>query len=226
MLNRYKIPRNYSISMKQVFLFLLLVLPSLCAHGVDISQLLSTSTYTCIKNAGFSFAIPRAYQSFGAVDPNVHKNLENARAAGLSTDVYMFPCRGKSANAQVDQLVAGVPTNLYGTIWIDVETNPSSGCGWGSDHAGNCNYLVEIINRIKSHGKTPGIYASRYMWQTIMGSFTACTAPGAHPLWYAHYDGSASFSDFQAFGGWTKPHMKQYQGDTTLCSAGVDKNFR
>ncbi len=63
------------------------------------------------------------------------------------------------------------------------------------------------------------------MWQSIFGSTEACKSLGAHPLWYAHYDGSASFSDFSAFGGWTKPHMKQYQGDTTLCGAGVDKNF-
>jgi GH25 family lysozyme M1 (1,4-beta-N-acetylmuramidase) len=212
--------------MRQVLLVLLLVLPALCTLGVDISQLFSTSTYTCMKNAGYTFAIPRGYCSFGGLDANIHNNLNNARAAGLATDIYMFPCRGKSATAQVDQMIAGIPSNLYGTVWIDVETNPSAGCGWGSDHAGNCNFLTETINRIKSHGKAAGVYASRYMWQTIMGSFTACTGPASQPLWYAHYDNSASFSDFQAFGGWTKPHMKQYQGDTTLCSAGVDKNFK
>jgi hypothetical protein len=42
---------------------------------------------------------------------------------------------------------------------------------------------------------------------------------------YAHYDGSASFSDFKSFGGWAKPFAKQYQGTTTQCSTGVDKNW-
>jgi len=52
-------------------------------------------------------------------------------------------------------------------------------------------------------------------------------------------------SDFSAFGGWTNPHAKQYQGDVTMCrcvysltalrvtfidiiiyySTGVDKNY-
>ena len=45
------------------------------------------------------------------------------------------------------------------------------------------------------------------------------------PLWYAHYDGSANFDDFSAFGGWTKPTIKQYQGTTTFCSAGVDLSW-
>lgn len=82
------------------------------------------------------------------------------------------------------------------------------------------------MNHIKSKGKTVGIYASRYMWQTIFGSFTACTGVSSQQLWYAHYDNSASFSDFSAFGGWKSPHMKQYEGDVTLCGAGVDKNYR
>lgn len=63
------------------------------------------------------------------------------------------------------------------------------------------------------------------MWQSIFGSFTACHTVASHPLWYAHYDDKQTFSDFAAFGGWTKPHMKQYKGDTTLCGAGVDKNY-
>jgi hypothetical protein len=211
--------------MKQIILALLLVVSSLCTLGVDVSQLFSTSTYQCMKNNGYSFAIIRGYCSYGGVDGNIVNNLNNARAAGLITDIYMFPCRGKSASAQVDQMMAAIPANLYGMIWIDVETNPSSGCGWGADHAGNCNFLTETINRIKSHGKVPAIYASRYMWQTIMGSFSACPSVASQKLWYAHYDGSPSFSDFVAFGGWTKPAIKQFQGDTTLCGAGVDKNF-
>ena len=63
------------------------------------------------------------------------------------------------------------------------------------------------------------------MWQTIMGSATACTGLGPYELWYAHYDNSASFSDFKAFGGWSKPTYKQFAGTTSLCGAGVDKNY-
>ena len=72
---------------------------------------------------------------------------------------------------------------------------------------------------------TPGIYSSYYMWESIMGSVGACTTNNHVSLWYAHYDGSASFSDFRSFGGWTKPNIKQYVGDTTLCGAGVDLSF-
>lgn len=211
--------------LKLCILLALVVAPTLCVLGVDVSQLFSTSTYQCMKNSGYQFAIIRGYCSYGGVDAHVVNNLQNAKAAGLITDIYMFPCRGKSASAQVDQMVAAISANLYGMVWIDVETNPSPGCGWGTDYNGNCAFLTEVINRIKYHGKKPAIYASQYMWQSIMGGSRNCPSVASEQLWYAHYDGSPSFSDFVGFGGWTKPAIKQFQGDVTLCGAGVDKNY-
>ena len=70
--------------------------------GVDLAGSFSTSTFQCIKNGGYSFAILRAYRSPGSFDTTVVQSLTNARSAGLTTDIYMFPCRGKNATAQVD----------------------------------------------------------------------------------------------------------------------------
>lgn len=86
--------------------------------------------------------------------------------------------------------------------------------------------MTDLINRIKSHGKNVGIYSSTYMWTSIFGSKTACPAAGAYGLWYAHYDNLPNFSDFSSFGGWSKPAMKQFAGDTTVCGLDVDKNFK
>jgi hypothetical protein len=123
-------------------------------------------------------------------------------------------------------MMANIPANLYGMVWIDVETNPSSGCSWtGHDFASNCNFLMEVVNRIKSKGKNLGIYATAYMWTSIFGARNACPQAASQQLWYAHYDNSPSFSDFSAFGGWTKPTIKQFVGDVVVCGAGIDKNF-
>lgn len=54
-----------------------------CLLGVDVSQLFTTSTYTCIKNAGYHFAVVRGYCSFGGLDHNAAANLKDAKAAGL-----------------------------------------------------------------------------------------------------------------------------------------------
>ena len=185
------------------------------------------ATHQCLKNNGVSFAIPRAYYSYGAFDPNGATNVAHAREAGIPyVDIYMFPCRGKSAASQVSDLVSKMGNANYGMIWLDIETNPSTGCSWtqGSG-ASNCQYVTDLVNAVKSHGKTAGIYSSYYMWESIMGTAGSCTSQSGTSLWYAHYDGSPSFSDFRSFGGWTKPSIKQYVGDTTLCGAGVDLSF-
>lgn len=195
-------------------------------NGVDIANAMTTATFTCLKNSGNTFAIVRAYRSGGSLDLNAVSNLQNARAAGLSTDVYMFPCRGKNATTQVNELFNGVTNSLFSTVWIDVETNPSPGCSWsGHDATTNCNFLTEAINAIQAKGKTPGVYSSATMWQSIFGSTSACATASSAPLWYAHYDNVQSFSDFKAFAGWTQPKMKQFAGDVTLCSADIDKNW-
>ena len=73
-----------------------------CELGIDVSQLFSVANYTCAKNNGVSFGIPRGYCSFGGMDKNVIQSLKNMKEAGLKTDVYMFPCRGKNATQQVN----------------------------------------------------------------------------------------------------------------------------
>lgn len=100
-------------------------------QGVDVSQLVSN--WSCLKSAGYNFAIPRAWKSYGAFDSNAPTNIHNARAAGIQfVDVYMFPCRDQSPTNQVHSLVSSLGSSNYGQIWLDIETNPSSGCSWAS----------------------------------------------------------------------------------------------
>ena len=81
-----------------ILLVCLLSFTTNAKQGVDVSTLVTN--WSCLKNAGYSFAVARAWQSFGAFDQNVLANIRNAKAAGITNvDVYMFPCRGKSASS-------------------------------------------------------------------------------------------------------------------------------
>ena len=107
-----------------------------------------------------------------------------------------------------------------------METNLSPGCGWTNDYDANCKFTQQLVNEVKKSGKSIGLYASRYMWTTIMGGTDKCTFFGNLPLWYAHYDKNPSFDDWTAFGGWSHPTIKQYQGTTPMCDASVDLNYK
>lgn len=55
--------------MKSAF-FAILATGALATTGVDLSTLATTSTYSCMKSNGMSFAIPRAWCSYGGSDAN------------------------------------------------------------------------------------------------------------------------------------------------------------
>ena len=107
-----------------------------------------------------------------------------------------------------------------------METNTSPNCGWSKDYDANCRFTQQLVQAAQKSGKTVGLYASAYMWNTIMGGSDRCQHFGDLPLWYAHYDGVENFNDFHAFGGWDQPYAKQYKGTTSICNASVDLNYK
>jgi hypothetical protein len=104
----------------------------------------------------------------------------------------------------------------FGMLWFDVEGD------WGSDTAANIQFLLGLINQANVMSISWGIYTSRSQWGPITGNTAEFGEPA---LWYAHYDNDPSFSDFEPFGGWQKPSIKQFEGDATVCGVGIDKNF-
>jgi len=188
--------------------------------GVDVSQAVTPGSWTCLKGQGVSFAIVRGYQSVGRLDPNARSNIANARAAGIAyVDAYIFPCVPcGNPEGQIEATVSGLSGANYGMLWLDIERQ-----SWSSNLATNQDFIARLIAKGKAMGVHLGIYTNYNNWQTIVG--IGWTGGSSLPLWYAHYDGNPNFGDFAAFGGWSKPSIKQYLGDKTACSVGVDYNW-
>ena len=96
--------------------------------GFDISSPMSTTTATCMKNAGYTTIIPRAWHSSGTIDTGACTSLNSAKSAGiLNRDVYMFPCPTCSAsassqlNSMVNYLKANCPGSWSTFVWLDIE---------------------------------------------------------------------------------------------------------
>lgn len=225
-------------------LFLAVLSITAATNGVDVSQRTYSDNFSCMKSSGYSFAIVRVYQSSGKCDPNGPATINDAWSGGMShVDGYIFPCYSCGNPAgQIDDTINYLASHnvkvlkqdelesfrngtspaplqaTVGMLWIDIEGTQY----WSSTTSNNVNFVTTMVNEGKSRGYSIGIYSSSSQWTPIMGS---CTSFSNLDLWYAHYDNSPSFSDFSPFGGWTKPAIKQYKGDTTLCSAGVDLNY-
>ncbi|KAF2072606.1 hypothetical protein CYY_006084 [Polysphondylium violaceum] len=211
--------------MKVILLLCILTLlkAANATNGVDVSSLTSTSSFGCLKSNGFNFAVVRCFQSVGRVDPNCASSVNNAWSAGMSdVDLYMFPCSScGNGGGQASKLISYLKENnvKYGTIWIDVE---GPGTYWGSSTSANVAFFQDIVSGLEKEGVNIGVYTSASQWAPIMGDYEGASK---FPLWYAHYDGVTSFSDFSPFSGWSKPYMKQFMGDVSTCGTTVDKNW-
>ena len=95
---------------------------------------------------------------------------------------------------------------------MDIESNPSKGCGWSSSKNANCAYVAALVMAAAARNVSVGIYSSNYEWTLVAG--TACTKsplPGV-PLWYAGYatPPQPSCKDFKPFGWWSAPFAHQF----------------
>ncbi|ELP84877.1 lysozyme, putative [Entamoeba invadens IP1] len=209
-----------------MFFFACLIAVSLASYGVDVSQPTSASSIQCLRNNGFTgFFICRAWCSPGYFDSNSVYTLQQAQSVGFvsdTSDVYFYPCLScGNPEGQVVEFWNNVVANnmKFKRVWYDIEGT------WTSSVSTNRDFFERMMGKSISYGIASGVYASSYYWGNIFGSYTYSNA-GSVPLWYPHYDNWASFGDFGAFGGWSSPYMKQYRGDVSICSAGVDYNYR
>ena len=107
------------------------------------------------------FAIVRAYQSGGHVDPNAKATIQAALDAGVShVDAYLFPDVHGDPAAQVRDTHSALSGVRYGMIWYDIER-----LSWSSSQATNQDFIKKLVDEGKSLGVHAGIYTNYYNWQ-------------------------------------------------------------
>lgn len=204
---------------------LAIVLPTAGAvTGVDISTAVSQADWRCLQSPGgqgpVSFAIPRIYTESGHVDTTGIATVKAARAAGVKyVDGYIFPCvKCGNPGGQVSAAHSACGGSC-GMLWLDIEGNT-----WKTADE-NQAFIKAMVDECTSLGISCGVYANWNSWSEIVGRNWSYPFSRGLPVWYPHYDNTPSFSDFESFGGWAKPSIKQYIGDHTSCGVGIDYNF-
>lgn len=195
--------------------------------GFDAAPVVSfQSTFDCLKSGGYSFANIRAYSVEGVdLDLSVKDTLIYAQRSGFKTDLFLRPCKGKSAKFQIDAIMLAIAEQYYDRFWLYLGHNPNAGCEWSSPHT-NCDYIKTMVDQIKYFKKPVGIYVSPEQWRNIMGSLGSCPELGEYPLIYPNNNNSPNFDDFVPFGGWKAPYGKVFQSNITACGTTINKIYR
>lgn len=203
-------------------------------HGlsVDVAVPLTIANVNCLASQGVQSIIVRGSRSTGVVDVNMCNTLKTSmKAFGAVSkfDVYLFPCPKCSTDGttQLRNLISAIASDnacnaaFSGRVWLDIEQADPY---WSDDVNANKIWYQNLVDACGTYNVDCGIYSSWPQWQQIFGSTKYVYNP-QFPLWVAHYDGKKTFSDFVPFGGWTRPTIKQFDGDKTLCGIPVDYNW-
>uniref|UniRef100_A0AC34GVZ7 Uncharacterized protein n=1 Tax=Panagrolaimus sp. ES5 TaxID=591445 RepID=A0AC34GVZ7_9BILA len=207
-----------------VFLFHVIHAQAAYKFGVDLSVAGSAADFHCFFQQGYGAALIQAYSpaNGGSVDPNLIQNLQNSMAAGLGGEVYVTPTMSKDGKTQFDEVFNALTSLKVNTVWLQV-TSPIK---WSSNVQNNINLIQSFVDRALAVGVPPSIYTNWYDWQQITGSYTGFSNLR---LWYwnnfgSNIESAANFDDFSSFGGWTKPAVKQFASNQSLCGLIVNRN--
>lgn len=148
--------------------------------GVDVSQPVSGSEFTCMVNDGFSFAVVRAFRSTCEPDPAAPGTITAAWSAGMAhVDAYFFANQHcGNAAGMMESALSHLSSTHYGMLWLDIEGGSSY---WSGDVSENVDYVEQLIKTAESHGVQLGIYSSASQWSEIFGS--GVTQFSDLPIW-------------------------------------------
>ncbi|KAK6058412.1 hypothetical protein COOONC_04021 [Cooperia oncophora] len=100
--------------------------------------------------------------------------------------------------------------------------------GLSSSSADNISFLNSIFERAFEHCLSIGVYTNKDDWDEITGGATTRNVK----LWYWSARGSGTsnesppnFDDFEPFGSWTTPSVKQFAKFEQICGIMVNRNI-
>jgi len=205
---------------------------------VNSQQLLSTDTFSCMKNASYAVVFVQMYgpENGGAVVSHAKDNIFNAlnvKPTKLGVEVYVQPnvsfATAKSPEQQFDESRKYMDDNVitFGTVWL-VVTQPTS---WSKNAQTNIDFINRFLARARAAKHYVGIYTNWYDWYLITNQYKGVQTNGTVLLWYWNTLGigssavsSRDFSDFRQFGGWRYPAVKQFGIVEDVCGVTVNRN--
>lgn len=181
--------------------------------GVDFGAYAPALTDAEVQSWNVEFAIVG-----NLANRKFQQQVQACQRNGLITEAYIYIYYDRDINKQItDCINACKQAGGIERIWLDVEIDTSP------PPASQVLAAVHQMQAaVEANGFAAGIYTSRSMWATLTNNSKDFSDL---PLWDACYDSEASFDYFIPYGGWTAPLIKQYAGNVTIGTTGVDMNY-
>lgn len=170
--------------------------------GTDISRWNTVNSFVDMYVGGVRFVIIKASEGL-TTDPKFQQHWQGALDAGLIVGVYCFFRGHISGVAQADYFLSVIQPLIDATNgnilppYLDVESSD------GVTVATRRARISEWLTTVKAKFKTPGVYSSPYLWQSLTNNMSITDYWG----WVAHW----TPYDFTLPGGWSREKTNIHQ---------------
>jgi len=147
--------------------------------GIDVSHWQGDINWQKVKSSGIDFAIIKATEGVGYVDPCFKSYTQGAADTGLHIGAYHFLRLGDAKQQAKEFINAIKPYKWDYPVAVDVEHNELLKMG----RAGLTDFVIEFLDILKSAGYYPMIYTG-YNWcinHLYMSKIK-------YNLWFARYN--------------------------------------
>lgn len=181
----------------------------------------SPINWGAVRAAGNEFAIVKATEGLGYVNPFYLQDSVGIKAAGLARGTYHYADVSQSAAAQATAYSAvALGNRLPGDLppVIDIEDSK------GRSTPELVGWLREFLATSEAlSGQRPIIYTYPNFWRTAMGNTCEFSS---YPLWIADYNGGSGPS-LPLPGCWGQWAFWQYTDSASIpgIAGGTDRNF-
>jgi lysozyme len=136
-------------------------------EGVDVSHWDGTIDWGQVHSAGIAFAIAKATEADGYVDPTFDTNRQNAEAAGVAFGAYHFFRANVDPTTQANHFLDTIGSVEPGEIspTLDLETTDGEG---GSTIAQRAVTFMQVVQA--QTGRVPMVYTSPSFFNSTIGA--------------------------------------------------------
>jgi len=178
---------------------------------------LTRETGRCLVKNNVTRAVVEMSDEKAKINSNFIKSYVDLLAVGIKDiDASIIVLDRLNPEQVCNNVAANLPAFFTGIVWLNVLKGDAL---WTDSIENRMSYLEGLVNACSKFNIRTGISTSPDDWESTMGDVSATsTSLTKLPLWYDdNHSNNQDFHDYNTFGGWNTPAMKEFQIDQFLC---------
>ena len=217
------------------YLFFFFINVQSVMYGIYSESIITKAGIDCLSNLGFTdFFVHTGY--YGDYDDDKNETV-NRFTYAKNVNEYALEAGFSSTTIEItfklcyecDNYLQQIETFLekakeenlhFEILWFVIDQS------WGNNQRANRMILTTLANSLHCVDYYCGIKTSFNDWGYVFGDMYTFPKTSSWYLWYTSIDYRRDFKNFESFGGWNTPYMKEFKTEVNICGHMISYNFK